>query len=195
MKRLSLYLGLSAMTAAFALSGCAQPPAYTVNAGLPVFESNTPSGNLNSMIIFMSDQLVRNNDINQLSKPVIVTPFVSLDNLKETSGFGRLLAEGLIHELQVRHWNVVDFKIINRSNSNWEINEKGDIQKITEQYKIGHIVTGTYSLVNEKVFVNAKTLDIETAAVISSGQAVLPLHGIESLFFEAGLKPVKIKGE
>lgn len=195
MKRLALYSWLAAMTVTFTLSGCAQAPTYTVNARMPVFESKTPSGNLNSMIIFMSDQLVRNSDINQLSKPVIVTPFVSLDDMKEASGFGRLLAEGLIHELQVRHWNVVDFKLINKSNSNWEINEKGDIQKISEQYKIGHIVTGTYTMANEKIFVNAKILDIETAAVISSGQAVLPLNGIESLFFDAGLKPLKIKGE
>lgn len=195
MKGLALYLCLSAMTAAFALSGCAQAPTYTVNAGMPVLESSTPSGNLNSMIIFVSDQLLRNSDISQPSKAIIVVPFVSLDDLKETSGFGRLLAEGLIHELQVRRWNVVDFKLINRSNSNWEIDNKGDIQKISEQYKAGHIVTGTYTVANEKVFVNAKILDIETAAVISSGQAVLPLHGIESLFFDAGLKPVKIKGE
>lgn len=194
MKRLALFSWLAAMTVTF-LSGCTQAPNYTVNARMPVFESNTPSGNLNAMIIFMSDQLVRNSDINQLSKPVIVTPFVSLDDMKEASGFGRLLAEGLIHELQVRRWNVVDFKIINKSNSNWEINEKGDIQKISEQYKIGHIVTGTYTMANEKIFVNAKILDIKTAAVISSGQAVLPLNGIESLFFDTGLKPIKIKGE
>lgn len=190
------YLSLTVMTAAaFALAGCTQAPNYTVNARMPVFESNTPSGNLNSMIIFISDQLVRNNDLIQLSKPIIVTPFVSLDDLKETSGFGRLLAEGLIHELQVRHWNVVDYKLINRNSSNWEINDKGDIIKISDQYKLGHIVTGTYSMVNEKVFVNARILDIETAVVISSGQVVLPLNGIESLFFDAGLKPVKIKGE
>lgn len=191
----SLGLKLIVMTTAFALSGCAQAPSYTVNARMPIFESSTASGNLNSMIIFISDQLVRNNDLIQLSKPIIVTPFVSLDDLKETSGFGRLLAEGLIHELQVRHWNVIDFKLVNRSSSNWEVNEKGDILKISEQYKIAHIVTGTYSMVNEKVFVNAKILDIETAVVISSGQAVLPLNGMESLFFDAGLKPVKIKGE
>lgn len=194
MRTASLYLWLAAMSAAFALSGCAKAPAYTVNAGLPVAESSTPSGDLNSMIIFISDQLVKNSDINQPSKPVIVMPFVNLDDLKESSGFGRLLAEGLIHELQVRNWSVVDFKLINPDSSR-QISGKGDIQKITEQYKAGHIVTGTYTLANEKVFVNAKIMDIETAAVVSSGQAVLPLDGIESLFFDAGLKPVKIKGE
>lgn len=195
MKKGLLHLCLTAIAAVFTFSGCTQAPTYTVNAGMPVFESQTPSGRLNSMIIFISDQLVRNNDLGQLSKPVIVAPFVSLDDLKETSGFGRLLSEGLIHELQVRRWNVVDFKLINRSSSNWEINDKGDILKISEQYKAGHIVTGTYTMANEKIFVNAKILDIETAAVISTGQAVLPLHGIESLFFDAGIKPLKIKGE
>ena len=47
--------------------------------------SNTPSGVYKSGIIFLADQLERNVDPQEKTRPMVVTSFASLDNLQETS--------------------------------------------------------------------------------------------------------------
>lgn len=164
---------------------------------LHIIDSKNPVGYLNSQAIFLADQLERNLDKKYLSSPVMVTSFLNLDDLTETNGLGRLIAESLIHELQVRRWKVIDARLV----KDVIINKKGefalsrDIKNIRDSYDVTGIVTGTYSIANSSIIVNAKVMDIETGVITSSGQMSIPLSGIEGLLFNyAKAKPMKIKG-
>jgi len=139
---------------------------------LKIIKTETPVANVNSMLIFLTDQLNRNIDFDVTKKPVMVTSFVSLDNFKKTSKFGRFIAENLTHELQVRGWNVIDVRLAKNLtiNKDGEFSLTRDISKLRQSYKVGAVVTGTYTIIGEAVFLNARTIDIETGMVISTAQ-------------------------
>ena len=148
-------------------------------------QSAHPIGNLNSMIIFMADQLDINNDSKYFSQPTIVSSFVSLDNLKESSKFGRLVAESLIHELQVRNWTVVEIKMAKTMaiNSQGEFSLSRKVDEIRTKYRARSIVTGTYTVSDDTVIVNGKVLNIDSGIVLSTAQVSIPLDSISSMVF------------
>jgi len=164
---------------------------------LNIIDSKNPIGFLNSQAIFLADQLERNSDKKYFTNAVMVTSFLSLDNLTQTNSLGRLLAESLIHELQVRRWKVIDARLV----KDIIINNKGefalsrDIKNIKDSYNVSGVVTGTYTITDSSVIVNSKVMDIESGVITSSGQISIPLNGIEGLLFNyAQPKSVKIKG-
>ena len=165
---------------------------------LHVVDSNNPIGYLNSQTIFLADQLERNADKKYLAGSVLVTSFVNLDNLTQTNGLGRLLSEGLTHQLHVRKWKVVDARLAN----NVVINKQGefalsrDIKNIRSNYNISAIVTGTFTNTSIGIIVNAKVMDVDSGVVTSSAQVVIPTQGLEALLFNysAPRKGVKVKG-
>ena len=149
---------------------------YIVDEPLRVQRSQSDAGKFNSQMIFMSDQLERNSDRKSLDSTFIVTSFSNLDNLSETTSFGRLVAENIVHELQVRNWKVFEVRLTRDVviNETGEFTLSRDIKKIRELYKVGGIVTGTYSVAGNHVIVNAKVIDTATGLVTSTAQAHLP---------------------
>lgn len=212
MKTLKVCCFLAAMTA---ISGCANSAnmhrseyeveklssnqRYVVEEPLQVQQSQTPVGRFNSQMIFMTDQLERNVERKSLDNTFIVTSFSNLENLSETTPFGRLVAENVIHELQVRNWKVFEMRLT----KDITINEAGefslsrDVKKIKEMYKIGGIVTGTYTLAGKHVIVNARVIDINTGLVSSSAQIHMPRDRFVDplLFTEDRLTPMRIVGD
>lgn len=172
---------------------------YIVDEPLNIRQSQTSVGRFNSQMIFMADQIERNADRKSLDNTFVVTSFSNLNKLSETTAFGRLVAENMIHELQVRKWKVFEVRLT----KDVVINEAGeftlsrDIQKIRESYKVGGIVTGTYSVAGNQIIVNARVVDIDTGLVASSGQIHLPVNWFtDSLLFDTeSLKSMKIVGD
>jgi TolB-like protein len=164
---------------------------------LHLIKSGSPVGYLNSMLIFLADQIEKNKDRKFLSEPVVITTFSNLDNLEETNSLGRLIAESLIHEFQVRKWRVLDIRL----SKNIEVNSKGefvlnrDVEKLYKRYRVAGVITGTYSITEECVFINARLIDVRTGVVLSSGQVCVPTYGIEELLFDRESAPaVRIVG-
>jgi TolB-like protein len=172
---------------------------YIVDEPLGIQRSQTTVGRFNSQMIFMADQIERNVDRKSLANTFLVTSFTNLNKLSETNAFGRLIAENIIHELQVRKWKVFEVRL----NKDVVINETGefslsrDIRKIKDSYKVGGIVTGTYSVAGNHVIVNARAIDLDTGLVSSSAQIHLPVNWFTDglLFNEDNLKPMKIVGD
>lgn len=172
---------------------------YVVDEPLGVQRSQTSVGRFNSQMIFMADQIERNADRKSLENTFIVTSFSNLNKLSETNGFGRLVAENMIHELQVRKWKVFEVRLTKDVviNETGEFTLSRDIQKIRETYKIGGIVTGTYSVIGNHVIVNSRVIDINTGLVASSGQIHLPINWFtdELLFNDSNFKSMRIVGD
>jgi len=170
-----------------------------VKEHLDILPSITPEGNLNSRVIFLADQLVRNIDNRFRYEPVVVTTFVNLDNMKETSSLGRLIAENLIHELQVRGWKVFDIRlardIVVKPQGEFSITR--DIKNIRNYYRVNSVITGTYAITSNSVIVNARIIDVKSGVVVSTGQIVLPIEDVSSLLSDrsASGSTIRIKGE
>ena len=166
---------------------------------LDILSSITPEGNLNSRVIFLADQLVRNIDNRFRYEPVVVTTFVNLDNMKETSSLGRLIAEDLIHELQVRGWKVFDIRlakdIVVKPQGEFSITR--DIRNIRNYYRVNSVITGTYAITSNSVIVNARIIDVKSGVVVSTGQIVLPIEDVSSLLSDRSSSgsTIRIKGE
>jgi len=189
----------------FLMAGCTAEVAviqpeqrHIVSDELNVPVTHSAAGNFNSRIIFMADQLERNLDRKNLSNTFIVTSFANLNKLSETTAFGRLVSENIIHELQVRKWQVFEVRLTKDIiiNETGEFSLSRDIKKLKEQYKIGGIVTGTYSVTGNAIILNARVIDINTGIVVSSAQAHMPLNWFTDslLFSDDHLKPMRIVG-
>jgi TolB-like protein len=152
---------------------------------LLIQQSRHPIGNLNSMLIFLADQIDINNDSKYFSQPTIVTSFVSLDDLQKTSKLGRLISESLMHELQVRKWSVVEVKMAQSMaiNNQGEFFLSRDIDKIKKNFRARSIVTGTYTISDDTVIINAKVLNIDSGVILSSGQIAIPLDSVSSMVY------------
>lgn len=136
----------------------------------------TPSGAFNANIIFIADQLDRNRDDDARSKPILVTSFSNLDNLSETTSFGRLVAEQLMHELLVRGWKVVDLRLTKSVivNQTGEFSLSRDLGRIRESFPVGNVLVGTYSRTTDGVLISARVIDVMTGHVQTSAQSRAP---------------------
>lgn len=171
---------------------------YVINEQLKAPASHSTVGRFSSQMIFMADQIERNVDRKSLENTFLVTSFTNLNKISETTAFGRLIAENVIHELQVRKWKVFEVRLARdvTVNENGEFSLSRDIKKIKESYKVGGIVTGTYSVAGSHVIVNARVIDIDSGLVASSAQIYMPVNWLTDalLFSEESLKPMKIVG-
>ena len=172
---------------------------FTIEEPLSVQRSRTTVGKFNSEIIFMADQIERNADRKSLDNTFVVTTVSNLNNLAETSAFGRLFTENLIHELQVRKWRVYEVRL-NKDiiiNSTGEFSLSRDTQKIRDIYKIGGIVVGTYAVAEGHIIVNSRVIDMNSGIISSSGQIHIPLNWYTDslLYNDDRLKVMKIVGD
>jgi TolB-like protein len=127
---------------------------------------------MESTISSLATQMMQNKKMHT-TKPVLITAFVRLDNLKKTSEFGRVLSESLINELSNRGFNVIEF----RGQVGVSINEQGeyfitrDANKLKSTVENTYIVVGTYSRQYKQVMLNARVIDNVTGQIISSSRA------------------------
>jgi TolB-like protein len=134
--------------------------------------SNTPSGLYKSGIIFIADQLERNVDPQEKTRSTVVTSFASLDNLQETSAFGRLVGENLSHELHVRGWQINDIRLSRDLivNADGELGMSRDIKRLRAAVPAANVVTGSYTTSVDGILLSVRVVDFATGQLISSAE-------------------------
>ena len=132
----------------------------------------TTQNTLESTISSLSTQIMQNRKLDT-NKPVLITSFVRLDKLKETSEFGRVVGESLINELSNRGFNVIEF----RGQMAVSINDQGEYfisrkpHEIKSQIPNTYIVVGTCSRQGGRIILNARVIDNITGKIISSARS------------------------
>ena len=134
--------------------------------------SNTPSGVYKSGIIFIADQLERNVDPQEKARSTVVTSFANLDNLQETSAFGRLVGENLSHELHVRGWQINDIRLSRDLivNAEGELGMSRDIKRLRAAVPAANVVTGSYTTSVDGILLSVRVVDFATGQLISSAE-------------------------
>jgi TolB-like protein len=190
MKKTSIKFSLAGLALAAATgSGFASPvtkegTALTVTREAPlsltypsyepivVQRSGTQAGLFNSGMMFLTEQIERNAHPDSRVRPTVITSFVDLNNLGETSGLGRLMGEHFMHQLQIRGWNVTDI----RMTRDLIINEEGEFSLSRELKRLrgtlaaANVVTGTYTATVDGILVSVRVLDLATGQVVSTAQ-------------------------
>ncbi len=104
--------------------------------------------------------------------PIAVTTFVEIDNLYQSSTFGRILAEQLISELSMRGYNVIEIRM---SDAVQIIEDQGELglsresNVIKGNQDISGLVVGTYAVSPNRVYVNSRLIDPRSSGILSVG--------------------------
>ena len=112
-----------------------------------------------------------------LAGGIVVSSFVDLRQLTRTSSFGRYLAEQLMGEFQQRGYRVVEIRkskdiLIQERRGEYGLSRNPG--EITPEVAAQALVTGTYTVTEDSILVNAKVLDNRSAVMLSSATMVFP---------------------
>jgi TolB-like protein len=123
------------------------------------------------------DMLVQQNLSLRPSSPVIITSLVELGNLERSSGFGQTFAEMLGAHLNQQGFRVRDVRTrqdLLIEEQNGEMMLSRDLSAISQQHAINHVLVGTYTPAQRKVYISLKLLHI-SGEVLSSHVLSLPI--------------------
>jgi len=160
------------------LAGCATYPVTDSSAPIEKEVALPQVGDFNDKMKNLADQLDKNAGANSLSNIYIVTSFTNLDKIDDTIALGRLISENLIYGLQMHKWRIIEIRLTKGVDVNaaGEFFLSRDINKLRDEYKISGVITGTYSVAEGNMTINARAIDVNTGEVISSGQTYLPVN-------------------
>ena len=141
----------------------------------------------------LSHQLLENVRENRFNESVlIVTTFVNLNDLYETSALGRLMSEQLIGELQKSGVEIIDARMsvsLQISQGFGEYALSRDMSQLGYVHEAQAVVVGTYSVAADEIVVNARLLQQDNGAVLSSASIVFPADKFISVLLSDPGKP------
>ncbi len=145
----------------------------------------------------ITDQLVC-SELTPIRAPIGVSVIVDLNNLRQTTDFGRLLSEDLISELQRKNMAVVDI----RSQTFMLINHQGEfylsrsVKNLRDQYRLGYILVGTYSVGNFTTDVNARIINAQTGFVIATAHTSIPTQIVSDILYNSAqnIPTIELRG-
>lgn len=103
---------------------------------------------------------------------IIVASFVKIDNLNESSTFGRMLADQIASRLTQRGYKIQELKL--RQGSIFMQEGKGefllsrDLQHISKNYNAAAVIVGTFAETLGRIYVSARIVRPSDSIVISS---------------------------
>ena len=137
-----------------------------------------PKPDLSQLAHQAAQQMVANNpDLTRYS-PMIAATFVSIDNLSQSSTFGRISSEIMASALaqqgmQVREVKMRDSMFIEESVG--ELILSRQVQRLSAQHNARSILMGTYAPGQDYLYVSARVVRAGDAMVLGSADFQLPL--------------------
>jgi TolB-like protein len=107
-----------------------------------------------------------------MAGPIAVTTFVEIDNLYQSSTFGRIIAEQLISELSMKGYNVIEIRLsdaVQIMENEGELGLSRQTDVLRPQQALSGLVVGTYAASNDRVYLNTRLIDPRTSNIISVG--------------------------
>jgi TolB-like protein len=105
-------------------------------------------------------------------QPILVASFVNIDDLQQSSTFGRMIAEQIGSRIAQKGYKVIELKL--RTNTVFVQMQTGELllsrklREISLQHDAYAVVVGTYGDSKESVYVTAKIIRTEDSVILSS---------------------------
>lgn len=118
----------------------------------------------------LARQLIANQRGGNGGERLIFTTLVNLDDLRQTSKFGRTLSESLATRLFQHGYGVVELRKtanIRVQDNSGEMVLSRDVARLAGQYEANAVVAGTYAMTPKTVIINVKLLDVHSQEVLS----------------------------
>jgi TolB-like protein len=113
------------------------------------------------------------------SNPLIVASFVNVNNLEESSSFGRIIAEQIASRFTQLGQPVIELKL--RQNSIFISEGKGefmlsrDLREISRAYNASAVVVGTYAEGGNRLYVSARIVRPADNLIIAAADSGIPM--------------------
>lgn len=120
------------------------------------------------------------------NSPILVGTLNNVDKLERSSTFGRIVAEQISARFAQRGFSIAELKMRNSVNIKQGLgdpNESGefllsrDTSAISTEHKAVAVVTGTYAVAGEEVYVNLKMIDVATGRLVTGTDFAVPIDG------------------
>ncbi len=118
----------------------------------------------------LARQLIANRRDGGEGARLLFTTLVNLDDLRQTSKFGRTMSESLATQLFQHGYGVVELRKaanIMVQTKNGEMILSRDAARLAGQYEANAIIAGTYAMTPKTVIINVKLLDVHSEEVLS----------------------------
>jgi len=121
--------------------------------------------------LITSSELLKHGKL--ISKNIIVTSMVDVNNFRQSSDFGRLYSESMMTNFKRMGWNVIDFRgknlFIKAKNGEFYL----DRTKVKNVPANSLIFVGTYGEYKQGLLLNMRLLDMKTNKVVTASNVQL----------------------
>jgi len=112
-------------------------------------------------------------------EPILVSSFVNIDDLTESSTFGRIVAEQIASNVAQQGFKIVEMKL--RQEGIFIKERKGEfllsreLQAISAAHEASAVLVGTYAVAEDLVYVTVRLVLVEDSSVIAAHDFSLPV--------------------
>jgi TolB-like protein len=164
MKKIGFFLGwLSLM----ALIGCGRAAYEGRYFGLQL-----PEDNLVYASYEIADKLIENLDTDlSPDRPILVASFVDVNDIENSSSFGRMMAEYICSRLGKNGYTVVEMKLrdsiyIKEKAGEFLLSRK--VKDISAAHEAQAVVVGTYARARRDIYISARLVQADNSKILSS---------------------------
>jgi len=110
--------------------------------------------------------------------PILVASFVNLDNLNESSTFGRAVSEQIASALEQKGYSTIEMKLrtsvfIKKGSGEFLLSR--EISEISVKHRAQAVVVGTYAIARDRVYLTARVVDVSNSRILSSADYEVPM--------------------
>lgn len=135
-------------------------------------------------IAYVAGDMLEGNLLYDLDRtlPILSTSFVNLDNLNETSAFGRLIGEQIASRLSQHGYKVVELRLSNGKvlvkEKNGELALSREMKRIDKSYDAQAVIVGTYCIAENWAFVSTRLVSTLDNSILSSYNFSIRMGGL-----------------
>lgn len=121
--------------------------------------------------------------------PMLVATLVNIDNLTQSSRFGRLISEQVATRLTQSGFNVIEMKLRNNVYIREDAGElllSRDVRDLSKSHNAQVVVVGNYAVSAGYTYVTLKMVAVADNRVVSAVNYVLPLNDTNRSMLSAG---------
>lgn len=131
-----------------------------------------------------------------INGPIAIATFVDIDNLYNSSTFGRLISEQLMSELAMKGYTVLE---VRQSEAMQVMFDRGefalsrDVATLRNGQDIAGLIVGTYTVSPVRVYINTRLIDPASSTVISAGSIEIPKTNEIDRLLRASMLPTALE--
>jgi hypothetical protein len=163
---------------ALATAGCMADSESTPGSGAPPTSANNSDQGLGELVYLATQTAAERAGVLAKDRPIIVTTMVSVDDYKQSSTFGRLASQLISNRLSQRGYLVRDITYMHAVEVVPETGELAlsrDAARLFASTNAQAVVTGTYAVAGQQVYLAIRFLKPDDGQVLSSADVMIPL--------------------